>query len=626
MRSILRILVLGRAKAASFALVAVLASLGTATLLLEPWIYRAIIDDIAGVFVAPEPFVGVETFLEGLERSFEHLEGSARRLFRAPLQKVEMAEGARGLEERSIHQAIGTILIGSVLLVLIRAMSEGLRVWGDNLSTRLSNRIERDFILKAFSHVLRLPLGFFSRRASGAVARQIDQSDQIAPVFAAVSQEIWPDLFTLVSILTILLWVNWELALIVMFVVPAYGWLTWRMSGELDRGLEEYYERWDEVSSRIQQAIAGIKTVQAHGTSEFEADRLRLASDQAYDSYLNRNRLQNRYLYFQELLVALSKAAIVAMGGVKAIRHQLTPGDVVLFLGYLDRLYEPIQGLMGLYARLQLHIAAFHRAERLLQEPSAEGEELPPLLPKEGAIEFDRVAFRYGTNSPPVLDEVTFRVKPGTKVAIVGPSGAGKTTLADLVVALYRPVSGDIRIDGRSLLGVAPSSVRRSIREVAADGMLFRGSIADNIRYGSLSASDEAVDDAARLAGLGPVLERLPDGIKSPIGERGVELSVGERQRVLLARAFLARPVILILDEATANLDFRTEAQVSAAIKRLSQGRTTLLIAHRRSMLMDADWVLVLREGRIEQQGPPADLLTQEGYFRQMMQAQESTG
>jgi ABC-type multidrug transport system fused ATPase/permease subunit len=623
MKTLWEVLALGRSRIPGFVLVAVLVSLGTGASLVEPWIYRAIIDDVAGVFVEPAPLARVELALENLGRARAHMGSSGRRVFHAPLRKVEPSAPRRSLAPRTVHQALATVLIGALLVVVVRAVSQALRMWGDNLSTRLSNELERDFILKTFRHVLRLPLGFFTSRASGAIAHQIDQSDQVSPIFAAVSQEIWPELFALVSVFAILFSVNWELAGVVLLVVPFYVLVTWRMSRRLDTTLERYYELWDEVSSRIQQTVAGIKTVQTHGTAEYEERELAKAAGSAYETYLRRNRVQNGYTYVQDLLMSGSKAAVLALGGLKALQHQLTPGDVVLFLAYVDRVYEPIEGLTGLITTLQQHAGSVRRARRLLEEPAAPGEDLPPLQPRTGAVEFEDVAFSYGNRGRRIFEGVTFRLHAGERTALVGPSGAGKTTLTDLLVALYRPAAGAIRIDGQSLADVAPSSVRAAVRGVAADGVLFKGTMAANIRYGRLDATDEEVVEAAQLAGLGPVLERLPEGLEATIGDRGVELSVGERQRVLLARAFVARPAILVLDEATANLDFRTEAQVKVALERLARGRTTLVIAHRRSMLTDVDRVLVLRDGRIEQDGPPQELLKSDGYFRQMMTAQD---
>jgi ABC-type multidrug transport system fused ATPase/permease subunit len=618
-----RTLGLGRGHVPELLLVALLVSLGTAASLFEPWIYRAIVDDVAGVFVAPAPVIRAEHALTELGLAFRHVPHSGQRIFKAPLRRMRAEDaGRRQLPPRTPHQAMATVLIGAALLLVTRLLSELFRIRGDNRSTALASRIERGFILRTFRHVLRLPLDFFSRRASGAVARQIDQSDHVAPVFTAFAQEVWPDVFTLLAILVIMTSLNRELALITFIAVPVYALITWQMTRRLETRLEEYYSLWDDVSSRIQQAVAGIKTVLTHGAAEHEAQALDDVSQRAFDTYVARNRLQNRYAFAQEAIVTTSKAAALLLGGIKALQHQLTPGDVVLFLAYLDQVYAPIGSLTEMYTSLQEHASSLRRAHRLLDEPVAPGEDRAPLAADGGGLEFRGVRFGYRPQRP-VLDGVSFRVAAGERVGLVGPSGAGKTTLTDLLVGLYRPQAGTILVDGQALDEVAPSSLRGAIRGVAADGMLFRMSIADNIRYGRFGASEAEVLDAALMAGLGALLERLPEGLATLIGERGVELSMGERQRVLLARAFIARPAILLLDEATANLDFKTEAAVKEAIRVISRGRTTLVVAHRRSMLSDVDRVLVLRGGRIEQDGSPAELLQAEGYFRQMMLAAE---
>ena len=620
MNTILRILRLGRQHLRGFVLVTVLVSLGTVATLFEPWIYRAIVDDIAGVFVTPRPLVQAERALHG---PLEHLKTSGRRMFRAPLRVVHPEPGRlRKLPPRTPPQAIATVIIGAVLVVVTRLLSQIGRLKGDNRSTLLSNGIERDYILRTFRHVMRLPLGFFTGRASGAVARQIDQSDHVAPVFTAFSQEFWPDFFSLVAIVTIVASLNRELALVTLIAVPAYTLVTWQMSRRLETRLEAYYDLWDEVSSRIQQAVTGAKTVLTHGAAGHELEELGRRSRAAFATYVERNRIQNRYAFLQEAIVAVSKASALLLGGMKALQHQLTPGDVVLFVAYLDQIYNPIESLTELYTSLQEHVSSVRRSERLLETPAAPGENKPAFRPAGGAVEFDRVVFGYVPERR-VLDGVSFSIRPGERVGLVGPSGAGKTTLTDLLVGLYEPQAGEIRVDGQRVSDVSPSSLRAAIRGVAADGMLFRASIDENIRYGRFDAPPADVREAASLAGLDPLLERLPEGLGTPVGERGVQLSAGERQRILLARAFVARPTVLVLDEATANLDFRTEAAVMQAVEHMAAGRTTLIVAHRRSMLADVNRVLVLRDGRIEQDGPPAELVRVDGYFRQMMAGQE---
>jgi ATP-binding cassette, subfamily B, bacterial len=626
-QTFLQVLTLARGRGRSFLVVALMVSFGTAATLCEPWIYRAIIDDIAGVFVPPRAVVEVEGAFENAARSVEHWSGALGRIFTVPMAPFESTDATRRtLDPKHPREAAATVLLGAMLLVVIRLGAEGFKRLADNRATVLANELEQDFIIRTFKHVIRLPLEFFSRRASGTVARQIDQSDNVAPIFTAVAKELWPDLFRLLAILAIMLTVNYELAMVATLTVGLYGVVSWRLTRTIENDAERYYGLWDEVTSRVQQAVAGIKTVRAHGTESYETTRLQEAIRDAYSTHLHRTRTKNRYSYWQDSVISISKACVLAVGGLKAIEHQLTPGDVVMFLAYLDRLYAPIEGLTGLYTTLQQHVVGVRRAHRLLEEPAGADDTLPSLRIREGDIRFENVRFAYNDDHP-VLEGVSFELKGGQRTALIGPSGAGKTTVTDLLVALYRPQAGEIFIDDQKLSGLSLPSVRSTVRSVAADGAIFRMSIGDNIRYGHPDASDDVVCEAIVLAGLTPVIDRLPDGLDTIVGEQGVELSLGERQRVLLARAFVARPSILILDEATANLDFRTEASVKQALEVISKGQTTLIVAHRRSMLTSVDRVLVLRGGRIEQDGTPADLMNRSGYFRDMMSAGDgSTG
>jgi ABC-type multidrug transport system fused ATPase/permease subunit len=622
-QTFLQILGLGRGRLRSFFVVAVMVSVGTGATLCEPWIYRAIIDDIAGVFVPSPAVVEVETAIENAARSVEHWSGALDRILSIPMAPFEVTDSnRRTLDARHPHEAAATIILGAILLVVIRLVAEAFKRLADNRATSLAIDLERDFILRTFKHVIYLPLTFFSKRASGVVARQIDQSDNVAPIFTAMAKELWPDLFRLLAILAIMLTVNYELALVATLTVLLYGVISWRLTRVIERDAEQYYGLWDEVASRVQQAIAGIKTVRTHSTEQYEETRIHQAASDAYSSYMRRTRAENRYSYLQDGVISLSKACVLGVGGLKAIEHQLTPGDVVMFLAYLDRLYAPIEGLTSLYTALQQHVISVRRAQRLLEEPVTGDESRPSLQVAEGTVRFENVHFAYSPDRP-VLDGVSFELRAGQRTALIGPSGAGKTTVTDLLTALYRPQDGEIFIDNQPLSQVSPPSIRSAVRGVAADEMIFRMSIGENIRYGRHNASLDEVREAVRLAGLAPVIERLPEGLDTVIGEQGVELSLGERQRVLLARAFVARPLILILDEATANLDFRTEASVKHALEVISKGRTTLIVAHRRSMLTSVDRVLVLRGGKIEQDGTPADLMTREGYFRDMMSADE---
>ena len=593
--------------------IGILVSLGTVAALVEPWIYSTIVDDIAGTWVADEPLQLPDRLLGNLGQLGVQVYESLGRILHFPI-----AVGGE-LNQRTLPETLATIIAGAVLMVVIRLIAEYCALAGDNRAQRFGASIEQRYIMRAFDHVLKLPLSFFTRRASGKIAKQVNQEEQVSPLVTAAAKDLWPDLFTLVAILVIMMFADRQLAAITALAVPLYAFISWRMARAVDANADALYAQWEEVASRIQETISGIKTVHAHGARAHEVAELESRMAEGYESFLRRDRLYNRYYVLQQAVVVGVKATVLALGGYKALQHELTPGAVVMFLSYLETMFAPVENLAGLWTSMQQHMGSLRRSERLLAHAADTHEELPPLRAGRGEVVFDDVHFGYTERE--VLRGVSFRIAPGEHVAIVGPSGAGKTTLTDLLSGMYQPRSGRIAIDGTPLDQVAPSSVQGVVRGVAVDGVLFRGSMADNIRYGRFDASDLEVQDAARLAGLGALLERLPEGLATLVGERGVQLSAGERQRILLARAFLARPAVLLLDEATANLDFRTEEEVRQAISEVARGRTTIIVAHRRSMLAGVHRVLVLRNGVIEQEGTPEALAAEPGYYREMMSA-----
>lgn len=656
MHTMQRLFSIARPYAGRLLLVAVLTSVGALGGLVEPWVYRAIINDIAGVFVSKQSGLWPEILEElrggeaepetmlpapsnpapptGPAATFGSVPGSAvqpsppektapkvqtyrRRRHpprRAPLPKAPL------LPPRTVSQAIRTLWLGVLILLATSVLAKFFGAWSDLLAARTTNEIEENFILKTFRHVLRLPFSYFTQRPSGSIARQIDQSDQIAPLYAALTQEVWSELLTALAILGIMVSVNVGLSVIVLVALLVYGLVTLDMTRRLETHLEEYYGLWDEVSGRIQEAVGGIKTVRLHANEDYEARRTAATVNDAFATYLSRKRVETRYTFIQNVLIYLSKGLVLGLGGMKALEHQLTPGDVVMFVAYLDRIYAPVYNLTGLYSAIQRHLVSLHRAFRLHDVEEESGREHRPLEIREGRVEFRDVEFRYRPDRP-LLRGLSLTLRPGQVTALIGPSGAGKTTIADLVLQLYRPQGGTISVDGQDLGKVDPGFFRKQCAVVSADGTIFRDTLAQNIRYGRLEASDEDVRQAALKAGLRPAIERLPKGFETILGERGYELSLGERQRVLLARAFVGNPQILILDEATANLDFRTEAEVKQTLRGLTQGRTTLVIAHRQSMLTEVDWVVSLRDGQVTEQGPPQALYDQQGYFFQMMTA-----
>jgi ABC-type multidrug transport system fused ATPase/permease subunit len=597
----------------SIALIAAFAALASAAEIVSPMIYRQAVNDVSGLFVREAQEDLREEGDEPIETSAPH--GRGHVAARSPEQTLE-----------SLLKAVGLLLVVNLVASLFSLSSE-------RISARIGSRIEEDVSDAAFTKVLRFPLARMNRCASGALAKQINQTDEVAPIVAAFSRDLVPEVFRVIGIVAVMFVQNPLLAGVALTTLPAYLWVSWRMNRKLQTQLEGYYDAWDGVFARIQDVLSGFKTVKLSGAEARESRQFRLAMDSAYGQEMRRSSIENRYRFLQSFLSHLGRALIFALGGWKVMAHQLTPGDVVMFVAYLGALFEPLDSLTRLSASLQQHFASVGRAVRLIEEPVPDGAHAQ-LAPGPGRVEFRDVHFRYPTRARAprtrevlpgreVLSGASFVFEPGTVTALTGPSGTGKTTTADLLLGLWRPTAGTITIDGQDLATLDGASVRAAIGVVAADGAIFRGTVAENIRYKYEAASDAEVLATALQAGLRTTLERLPAGIDSVIGEGGLGLSVGERQRVQIARVLVSRPRILIFDEATANLDFETEQEIKQLLWSQRQGRTTLIIAHRWSMVRDADLVLVLDGGRITERGTPVRLASANGWLARFAHAAE---
>ena len=575
-----------------FLVVGLFSFLYTGLDLIQPLVYRRAINDVAGLFVS---------------------------------QSGGAVAGAAYVASRTPQETLRTLLESVALLFFIAVASYYCYLRASYFGARVASNVESKLIVDTFGHVLRLPLSFFSRQASAGLAKRIDQCDQVAPVVHAFSQQIAPEAMRLVGICAIMLTQNWQMSLVSVCLLPPYMWIARRSALRMRSNLDPYYQLWENISAHIADAIGAVKTVKLSGAEAREEAKLRAESIEAYDVYVNRLGTAYRYYISQSVLSNLSKALVLGYGGFLVLRHQLTPGDVVMFAAYLDRLYSPIDSLNGLAVSLQQNLTSLKRAVKLLESGPTEAPGRS-LEATRGRVEFRDVHFGY-VEGKEVLHGLSLTLEPGKITALAGPSGAGKTTTADLLLKLYEPWSGAIFVDDQPLNETAASAVRAVIGVVAADGTVFRGTLAENIRYKRPNASDEEVRDAALAAGLGHTLERLPEGLASEVGERGIGLSVGERQRLQIARMLVDKPKLLVLDEATANLDYATEMEVRSALEQISPRPTMLIIAHRHTMIRNADYVYVIKDGSVVEHGTPLALTAAGGWFAEMArQAVEPVG
>ena len=617
-----------------FFAVVIVGLLSTGAGLLEPLIYREAVNDVAGLFVKQakddtRKELGLEVqedpvnnlIEKGIADAEKDADALSKEIEQIKVKKKPIKEPhtTTHVASRTPSQALCTLLWAVGLLFFINLIGYIFWLIADNMNIKLACYIEQRFIQSTFSHVLRLPLSFFGKRSSAAVAKQIDQSAEVTAIVNAFSQEILPEVISLIGILIIMLWQNVTLTLIAFAIIPIYLLIAWRSARKLETGLSDYYDRWEDVSGHIQDALSGIKTVKLSGAEDREVENLNKAAAGAYLDYVARGRRSNKYVFWEGVLTKLSSALVLGYGGYLTLQHRLTPGDVVMFVAYLDMLYSPIDSLASLWVSLQQNVASIARAFRLLDNHAEEKKGIE-LDIKRGRVEFKKVHFGY-TPEREILKGLSIVIEPGKITALVGTSGAGKTTTVDLLMKLFEPNGGEILIDGQSLAMCDAASVRKQIGIVATDGAVFRGTLADNIRYKRPDASDAEVLKAAIAAGMETTLQRLANGLQTAVGENGIGLSVGERQRIQIARVLVAQPRILILDEATANLDYATEAEIKKTINEIRKEHTVIVIAHRYSMVHDADHVIVLSGGEVIEEGKPGKLIEQGGWFADFAKA-----
>ncbi len=476
-----------------------------------------------------------------------------------------------------------------------------------------------------FRHLQVLPLGYHDTHIVGiTVSRVINDVAIINELLSQGIVTLVGDVLVLAGIIVVMLSMSPPLALLTFTVLPLMAIVTYWFSRRAKVAFRETRSRVAAVVGGLAEDIAGMRVIQAFAQERATHQRFRQVNAANRDAHINAMSLSFIFLPSIEFLSTLATGIVLLFGGLMVMQGQVTLGVLVAFLSYVSRFFQPIQELSRIYTTMQSAMAGGEKVLDLLDtEPTVKDKpgagDLPPI---EGRIQLQDVSFRYRPGAPLVLQQVDLAIEPGQTVALVGPTGAGKTSIANLVARFYDVSEGAVVVDGVDVRDVTQQSLRRQTGLVPQDPFLFSGSILDNIRFGQPDAGDEAVLEAARLANAHAFIEAFPDGYQTRILEGGANLSIGQRQLICIARAILADPRILVLDEATANVDTMTEALIQEALERLLRGRTAIVIAHRLSTIRNADMICVVQQGQIVERGRHDDLLSQDGVYAALYERQ----
>ncbi len=515
--------------------------------------------------------------------------------------------------DAALLNLVAVTLVGILLLQMLFGFAQ------TYLLGYVGERVVADVRKAVYAHMARLPLGYFNEQRTGELMSRVTNDATLIQTNVTNNLPgVLGQVVVLIGGIIVMLWTDWRLSLaIVATLVPIA--LFGRLFGVRLRQISTRTQAaLGDATAVLEETLSGVRVVKAFGREGYETARFGSAVDRAFALALRRTRVRAVFVPLMTLLGFAAVTFVLWYGGRQVLAGTLSPGELVSMLVYMLLIIAPIGTLTTLYSQLAEALGAAERIFEVLDTPTEPLDRpgLPALPSLIGSVELRNVSFGY-PNSARVLHDISMRVQPGEVVALVGPSGAGKTTLVNLIPRFYEPQRGEVLLDGYPVCDYSLESLRAQISVVPQETLLFGASVRENIAYGRLDATDEEIREAARAANAHNFIQLLPDSYDTLVGERGVKLSAGQRQRIAIARALLRDSQVLILDEATAALDNESEALVQDALERLMSDRTTLVIAHRLSTVERADKIVVLDRGRIVEQGTHRELLDLEGlYYR----------
>ncbi|MGB4370132.1 MAG: ABC transporter ATP-binding protein [Dethiobacteria bacterium] len=516
---------------------------------------------------------------------------------------------------------LARICAGLLGLYLLRALLQYIvDYWGHVLGVRMEYDMRQDL----FDHIQKLSFRYFDKTKTGHImSRLVNDLNEISELAHHGPEDLFIATVTLTGAFIIMMMLNWKLALLVFLPIPAMIWFAVSKNKEMQTTFRNVRLKVADINARVEDSISGVRVVKSFTNEWYEKEKFERDNLNFRRSKQRSFRVMAQFFSGINLFSNLISLIVLFFGGYFIYRGELTLGVLVGFLLYVNMFLQPIRRISVLVETYQRGMAGFHRFVETLQiEPEiVDHKEARPAGRLKGEIVFDNVTFSYNRDKN-ILEDISLRIAPGETVALVGPSGAGKTTLCNLIPRFYDLQKGSIKIDGIDIRDFTQRSLRQNIGIVQQDVFLFTGTIRENIAYGKIETTDEEIVAAAKQANAHDFIMELEKGYDTYTGERGVMLSGGQRQRIAIARIFLKNPPILILDEATSALDSETEAMIQEALSELSQDRSTLVIAHRLATVRRAHRIIVLTDDGIVEEGTHAQLLKKNGYYARLYRAQ----